>query len=354
MALKIFTMDEVQSEPVSWLWEPYIPLGKITIVQGDPGDGKTTLMLAIAAAITNGDVLPGGSSDAPADVIIQTAEDGLADTIKPKLELFGADCSRIHVVDESEKSLSLADERIEQAITKTTAKLLIIDPLQAYLGGADMHSARGMRPLMKSLGAVAERTGCAVVIIGHLNKKSAGTKMQYRGLGSIDIYAAVRSVLAVGRVDENTRVIVHCKSNLARLGKPFSFSFDSLSGFSWHGEYDINVDDLFNSQGKSRNKESQFDKAIQLIKDVISGGAVESIVIIQMAEEQGISAKTLNRAKAVLGVNSVKRNGKWYWDMTIETYFEDGQDTQDGQEGHMTTLTMLPVMTALKNESGAV
>ena len=190
--LKIMKMSDIQPEPVSWLWEPYIPLGKITIVQGDPGDGKTTLMLAIAAAVTNGEALPNGFPGTPADVIFQTAEDGLTDTIRPRLELLGADCDRVHVIDEGEQPISLTDERIEQAIIQTNAKLLIIDPIQAYLGGADMHSAKGMRPLMKSLGAAAERTGCAVIIIGHLNKRSFGTRAQYRGLGSIDIYAAGR------------------------------------------------------------------------------------------------------------------------------------------------------------------
>jgi RecA/RadA recombinase len=140
--LKIITMRDVETEQVQFLWEPYIPRGKITIVQGAPGDGKTTMMLAIAAAVTNGDALPGGVGAAPASVIFQTAEDGLADTIKPRLEQLGADCGRVHVIDEGEQSLSLADERIEQAIVKMDAKLLIIDPLQAYLGGSDMYSAR--------------------------------------------------------------------------------------------------------------------------------------------------------------------------------------------------------------------
>ena len=201
--LKIITMQDVQAEPAEFLWEPYIPHGKISIVQGDPGDCKTTLLLAIAAAVTRGSALPGGGCSDPANVIFQTAEDGLADTIKPRLEQLGADCSRVYVVDEEDQALSLSDERIEQAIVEKDAKLFILDPLQAYLGGADMHSANGIRPLMKALGAVAEWTGCAIVIIGHLNKK--GGKAQYRGLGSIDIYAAARSVLTVGRLDESTR-----------------------------------------------------------------------------------------------------------------------------------------------------
>jgi len=128
--LKIITMRDIERESVKWLWEPYIPQGKITIIQGDPGDGKTTMALAIAAAVTTGIPLPDNCGcTAPASVIFQTAEDGLADTIKPRLEQLGADCGRVHVIDEGEKSLSLADERIEQAITETNAKLLIIDPL---------------------------------------------------------------------------------------------------------------------------------------------------------------------------------------------------------------------------------
>jgi len=342
--LRMFTMREVVAEPVSWLWEPYIPRGKVTVVQGDPGNGKTTLTLAVAAAVVNGEALPGGFADAPANVIFQTGEDGLTDTIKLRLERLGADCSRIHVIDESEQPLSLSDERIEQAIVKTNAKLLVLDPIQAYLGGADMHSARGMRPLMKSLGAVAERNGCAVIVIGHLNKK--GVASQYRGLGSIDIYAAARSVLTVGRVGD-MRVAVHSKSNLAPHGAPIGFSFDSNFGFTWQGEQDIDADDLF--RGSTQNRESQSDRARRLILAVLSNGAIESKKIMRAAEVQGISEKTLNRAKMELGVYSFKRGEVWYWDMPIETEFvEVGQD---GQNRSMTALAMLP---AIKNEIGVM
>ena len=342
--LKMFTMQDVQAEPVSWLWEPYIPRGKITIIQGDPGNGKTTLILAVAAAVVNGEALPGVFAGAPADVIFQTAEDGLADTIKPRLERFGADFSRIHVIDESEQPLSLSDERLEQAIARADAKLLVIDPIQAYLGGADMHSARGMRPLMKALGAVAERTGCAVILIGHLNKK--GGAAQYRGLGSIDIYAAARSVLTVGIMDD-MRVAVHSKSNLAPPGAPVGFNLDPDFGFAWQGGQDIDVDDLF--RDSKHKRESQSDRAKQLILTMLADGAVESKKIMRASEAQGISEKTLNRAKTDLGVYSFKRGETWYWDMPAETQF--AEDGQDGQNINMTALTVLP---AFKNESGAV
>ena len=338
--LKIITMQDIQAEPAEFLWVPYIPLGKISVVQGDPGDGKTTLLLAIAAAVTRGTHLPGGKSAAPASVIYQTAEDGLADTIKPRLEQLGADCSRVHVVNEEEKALSLSDERIEQAIIKMDAKLFILDPLQAYLGGADMHSANRIRPLMKVLGAVAERTGCAIVIIGHLNKK--GGKAQYRGLGSIDIYAAARSVLTVGRLDERTRAMVHGKSNLAPPGPPQAFSFDPSAGFTWHGDCDITLEELLAGGKASPKPENQLEKAKRLIESALADGIVPATEIQEMARDQGISTKTLNRAKEALGIISTKRQNKWFWQIPITVEYEECQDGQDSQASATTTLTILP------------
>jgi archaellum biogenesis ATPase FlaH len=347
--LKIFTMEDIETEQVSWLWKPYIPFGKITIVQGDPGDGKTTMMLAIAAALTNGEPLPGDIvGDEPTNVIFQTAEDGLADTVKPKLELLGADCSRIHVIDDSDISLTLNDERIEQAIIKTNAKLLIIDPIQAYLGKSDLNSAKGMRPLMKSLGAAAGRTDCAVVIIGHLNKQSR-TKSQYRGLGSIDIYAAARSVLMTCKLEADMRAIIHIKSNLAKNGAMIAFSFDDAVGFTWHGEFEINFDDFPNNE-KQENK-SQSDRAEQFIQDILADGPVEAKTVEEMAGEAGIALRTLKRAKAKLGVASVKRNGIWYWELPVETTFvDDDEGCQECQSEYMAALALLP--SAFNDESG--
>lgn len=338
--LKIITMEDVQAEPAEFLWEPYIPLGKISIVQGDPGDGKTTLLLAIAAAVTRGLPLPGGIQTAPVRVIFRTAEDGLADTIKLRLEQLGADCGRIHVVDEKEKSLSLSDERIEEAIIKMDAKLFILDPLQAYLSGAGMHSANGIRPLMKALGTVADRTGCAIVIIGHLNKK--GGKAQYRGLGSIDIYAAARSVLTVGRLTDSVRAVVQGKSNLAPPGTPQAFSFDPATGFVWHGDCDTTLDELLAERKLSPKPENQLDKAKRFLETTLSKGAAPATELVELAKEQGISTKTLNRAKEALGVISVKQGGKWLWQIPITVDYKVGQGGQDGQPTPMAALTILP------------
>jgi len=133
--LKLINMADIQSKKVEWLWYPYIPYGKITIVQGDPGEGKTTFILKLAADLSNGERLPFESIEREAiSIIYQTAEDGLEDTIKPRLEKAGADCNKIRVIDESENELTMSDERLEQAIQKTGAKLVILDPIQAYLG----------------------------------------------------------------------------------------------------------------------------------------------------------------------------------------------------------------------------
>ena len=203
-------MSNVEVEEIKWVWYPYIPYGKITVVQGDPGEGKTTFILALVALLTKGEPLPEEETGAePINVIYQTAEDGLADTIKPRLLSVGADCERVLVIDENEIELTLSDERLEQAIKETGSKLIVLDPIQAYLGGdVDMHRANEIRPIMKRLALLAERTGCAVILIGHMNKMG-GAKSAYRGLGSIDIRAAVSSVLGVGRVnDEPTLIIV--------------------------------------------------------------------------------------------------------------------------------------------------
>ena len=194
--LKIISLSEIKTEEVKWLWYPYIPFGKVTIVQGDPGEGKTTFVLSVIAALTRGEALPECETGLPQmNVIYQTAEDGLADTIKPRLEAVGADCSRVQTIDDSKSMLTLTDQRLEEAIYSTDAGLLVLDPLQAYLGsGVDMHRANEIRPIMKKLSAVAERTGCAVVLIGHMNKAS-GMKSGYRGLGSIDFTAAARSMV---------------------------------------------------------------------------------------------------------------------------------------------------------------
>lgn len=291
--LKIINMEDVEAKELDWLWYPYIPYGKITIVQGDPGEGKTTFVLHLAALLTKGEALPcDDKENPPINVIYQTAEDGLEDTIKPRLVEAGADCSRIKVIDESTDPLTMSDERLEQAIIETGAKLIILDPIQAYLGAEiDMHRANEIRPILKRLGAIAEQHICAVVLIGHMNK-SSGSKSAYRGLGSIDFQATARSVLVVGRLKDNpqTRVIAHDKSSLAPEGQSIAFELDKDTGFKWIGHYDISVDDLLS--GISR--ENKLEMAENLLRDILQSDRIPQNVIVEKAKSLDISKRVLD------------------------------------------------------------
>ena len=313
--VEIIRMSEVDTQTVEWLWEPYIPFGKVTIVQGNPGEGKTTFALRLAAACTNRKPFPHMAAHEPFNVIYQTAEDGLGDTIKPRLMEAEADLDRVLVIDESKQGLSLSDERIERAIRQTGARLIILDPIQAYVGEkTDMNKANEIRPMFRRLAEIAERTGCAVILIGHLNK-AAGGQSAYRGLGSIDFRAAARSVLLIGRVkrEPNVRVIVHDKSSLAPEGKPIAFCLDPETGFSWIGEYDITADELLSGAGG--NTATKTEQAERLILDLLADGKeLASEDIVKAAAEAGISERTVQNAKRNMGgiLGARRVGGQWY------------------------------------------
>lgn len=317
--LKLIHMEDVVSKEVEWLWYPYIPYGKITIVEGDPGEGKTTLVLKLAAALSRGLPLPcdDDREREPIHIIYQTAEDGIDDTIKPRLEKAGADCSMIRVIDETEKELSMTDDRLEQAIVETGARLVILDPIQAYIGAkVDMHRANEIRPVLKHLGMIAEKYNCAIVLIGHMNK-AAGSKSTYRGLGSIDIQATARSVLLVARLRDksNIRIMAHDKSSLAPTGDAIGFEITEDSGMVCIGPYDITIDELLSgNEGRGKKK---LDIAENFIKEYF--GSRKEIIsndILQEAARRGIKRNTLLSAKKKLGIASGKGktdDGISYW-----------------------------------------
>ena len=280
--LRLINMENIAIEQIEWLLYPFIPYGKVTIIQGDPGEGKTTMVLQIIAKLTKGEsVLPNKDGEEkqeeqarePVNVIYQTAEDGLGDTIKPRL--------------------------------------VVLDPIQSFLGAeVDMHRANEIRPLMKSVSVLAEKYHCAVILIGHMNKNSAG-KSSYRRLGSIDFQAAARSVLIVGRVknEPEIRIVCHVKSSLAPEGKSIAFRLDKESGFEWIGEYDISANDLLS--GNCRGQKIKGAK--EFLLEMLADGAVEQNAIPKEAESRGIKGKTLWNAKKALGVQSKKTGNRWSW-----------------------------------------
>ena len=300
--VKIIRMSDVELTPVEWLWKPYLPFGKLSVLQGNPGEGKTYFAMHLAAACTNGKLLPNMERMEPFNVIYQTAEDGLGDTVKPRLIEAGADLDRVLVIDDSEVHLTLSDERIERAIIENNARLVIIDPIQAYLGAdVDMNRANEVRPIFMRLGQVAQRTGCAILLIGHLNK-AAGMQSLQRGLGSIDIAAAVRSVMFIGKLkhDPTMRILTHEKSSLAPPGVSLAFSLGDEGGFRWVGEYDITADEMLS--GIEPQRETKTQQAKDLICTLLAGGKqVLSEDIDKAALERGIPGRTVRDAKRELG-----------------------------------------------------
>ena len=300
--VKIIRMSDVELTPVDWLWKPYLPFGKLSVLQGNPGEGKTYFAMHLAAACTNGKLLPNMERMEPFNVIYQTAEDGLGDTVKPRLIEAGADLDRVLVIDDSDVQLTLSDERIEKAIIENNARLVIIDPIQAYLGAdVDMNRANEVRPIFMRLGQVAQRTGCAILLIGHLNK-AAGMQSLQRGLGSIDIAAAVRSVMFIGKLkhDPTMRILTHEKSSLAPPGVSLAFSLGDEGGFRWVGEYDITADEMLS--GIEPQRETKIQQAKDLICALLAGGKqMLSEDIDKAALERGIPGRTVRDAKRELG-----------------------------------------------------
>ncbi|MEW6447179.1 MAG: AAA family ATPase [Bacillota bacterium] len=332
----VVSLANVEPEPVSWLWEPYLPLGKLTIVEGDPGAGKTWVTLAICAKLTSGGH----------NVLYATAKDGLADTIRLRVEGMGADLSRFYVLrgvkDEKgeEVLFTLGDVGgLERAITEYQPALAVLDPIQGFPGGnVDIHRANEVRAKLAPLVRIAETYGCAVVIVRHLSKAPAGRSI-YRGLGSIDFTAAARSVLLVGVDQKGQRAVVHHKNSVGELGP--SMSFEITEGqFFWRGEVNITAADLLRPDAEPEER-SALDEAAGWLQELLAGGPVEAKLAMKEAKAAGIADITLRRAKAVLGIKVFRNgtpgergSGKWSWRLP-DLDDQDDQDALNSNDEHL-------------------
>jgi putative DNA primase/helicase len=314
-------VSEIEREIVAWLWSGRIPRGKLTLVEGDPGLGKSWLTLAIAAAVSRGWPLPGEAEGRePASVILMNAEDGPSDTIRPRLEDMSADLQRVILLEavreqDRERAVTLADlDVIEIAIAAHKPALVVVDPLVAYTAGRDTHVASEVRGLLAPLAVLAEKHRVAVLAVRHLTKANSA-KAAYRGVGSIDFLAACRSAFLVAGHPEDPaeRVLAHLKSNLAAKSPSLTFSLEA-GRFTWGGETDLKAEQLLAPPVDGDDKTAT-DEATHWLKDMLSDGARPAREVQKEAGKAGISEKTVRRARERLGVKLSKAgfSGGWIW-----------------------------------------
>lgn len=340
-------LADIKREPLAWLWPGRLPLGKVSMLVGDPGLGKSLVTLGIAATVSRGGRWPiHGEGEAPAgDVVLVSGEDDPADTIRPRLEAAGADLARVHVLDGVEytgdtgerlrRTWSLADmPELERLIESLPGcKLLIVDPVSAYLAGTDSHKNADVRALLLPLADMAARYRLAVLAVSHLNK-SQGPAI-YRTTGSLAFTAAARSVYCVTKDNETPRrrLVVPIKANLApdATGIAYQIGTDE-TGTPWlewePAAFEVDANEaLATPSGDSEG--SATDDCVDWLRDELKGGPRPVKEIKSEAREADYSAKVLRRARERLGIKPKKQDfsGGWVWELPTKM-------PQDAQGAH--------------------
>jgi hypothetical protein len=320
----------LQRKKPTWLWPGRIAFGVLNNLEGDPGLGKTTLLLDVAARVTRGLPMPAQTTPAapPAAVILLTAEDDPECVLRPRLEASGADLARVHFLTAvrdgkgrlSTPSIPRDVERIGEAADDVGARLLIVDPPAAYLGGdVDAFKDSAVRRALAPLQEMAAQKRLAVVFNRHFNKGSGG-KAIYRGGGSIAFAAAARAVLHVYQDpdDESRRLLAVAKCNLAPRANAIRFQIVSwavdreISHVLWEGETDMSADDILGAERESGPK----GPAIEFLKGALAAGPRKASELYTEAEAAGLSVDKLKRAKQSIGVKTHKDGtGPWMWSL---------------------------------------
>lgn len=323
MKLEITKASDVTVKQVQWLWYPYIPYGKVTVLQGDAGDGKSTFILKLAAMLTRGEAMPftDGEGAEPVNVIYQSTEDDADDTIVPRFINSGGDTDRLLFINEKDRYLSFSDERLLEAIRQTNAKLIILDPLSAYIGeSTSINSANEVRRQFRPLIDIAKEQGCAIVIVHHMNK-AIGQKALNRGVGSVDIVGAARSVLLVARTDKDRpdeRILAQVKSNLAPTGNAILFTVDE-GGIKWREETARTADEVLgNVFAAAGRPDEQMQRAKETLSAILTDGIPKpQSEVMEKLKAVGVGESTAKKAKALLGVQSVKQGVRWFWTLPV-------------------------------------
>ena len=330
-------LSGIKPEEVAWLWPSWLALGKLALVDGDPGLGKSAMTLDLAARVSSGEAFPDGAGCEPSGVVLLSAEDGLADTIRPRLDAAGADTTRIlalaTVPDEEghDRLLSIPEDLalIEKGIRRVEARLVVVDPLMAFLSGdTNSHRDQDVRRALAPLAGLAEKTGTAVLVVRHLNKAAANNPL-YRGGGSIGIIGAARMAFVVGKdpQDENRRVLASTKNNLAMPPQSLMFGLEEAESGSvrvnWLGSSEVSAKDLLAAPQDNEHADARTE-AVEFLNEILADGPVAASQVKEEADDAGISERTLARAKKVAGVISyregesgVRGKGQWLWKLPV-------------------------------------
>lgn len=327
-------LSEVKAEPVEWFWRGRIPKGKLTLFDGNPGEGKSAVCTDLAARKSVGRQWPDGAPCEAGGVVICSAEDGLSDTIRPRVDAAGGDPDRVlslvTVPDgDGERLLSIPQDLdvIRRGIERVGAELVIVDPLMAFLSGdVNSHRDQDVRRALAPLAKLAEETGAAVLVIRHLNKTSGGNPL-YRGGGSIGIIGAARSALLVARHpdDERRRVLAPLKSNLAEPAPSLAFILTEAANgavrVEWKGETALSAAALLADPVDDEERDA-LTEAQAFLGEVLAGGPVPAKEVQEEAQAAGIAKRTLDRARKALGVESIRKGevgkrggGTWLWSL---------------------------------------
>lgn len=339
--MKLIKASLIDEKPLEWLWLGRIPIGQITLLEGDPGTAKSTLTVAMAAIVSTGQAWPDGAACVRGEVIIANAEDPEEEVIKPRLVAAGADVERVFCICPSEHDaqvFTIPDHvaALEDLVRKRSVRLIVFDPLEAFLSGSvDNYRNHHIRRALKSLELMAKRTGCAVVIVRHLVKDATKAAL-YRGSGSIGIIGAARAALSVGRdkTDKDRCIVVPAKSNWSKLQPGIAYKVEEVSYVTedgtaittsrirWDGVVHITADDLLTVVDGQASGAGTDSATRAFIEAELAAGATSSAKLLATALKAGIKKADVFRVSKLMDIRRYKDGldgtGEWMWELPVK------------------------------------